>query len=172
GMFVNTLILRNYPTEKKPFRDFLREVKERTLQAFENRDYPFEYLVAAKGVQKETGNNPLFNVGFTLQNFEMPTGGMPVIQAGEITLKPYDFNQRISKNDLTLIFSPAGDRLEAVFQYNTRVFEEESLLLMRDRFLVLLEDILEDRGKTIGQLDYRTPVETELRSDREIEFNF
>ncbi|MCP4146984.1 MAG: amino acid adenylation domain-containing protein, partial [bacterium] len=113
GMFVNSLVLRNYPTQKKTFNDFLCEVKERTLQAFENRDYPFEYLVAAKGGRKETGSNPLFNVGFTLQNFELHTGGMPVLEAEDISLKPFDFNQGISKNDLTLIVSPEGDGLKA-----------------------------------------------------------
>ncbi|MCP5107711.1 MAG: non-ribosomal peptide synthetase, partial [bacterium] len=45
GMFVNTLAIRNYPGGEKSFIKFLRELKERTLTAFENQDYPFEDLV-------------------------------------------------------------------------------------------------------------------------------
>ncbi|MCP5108150.1 MAG: hypothetical protein GY950_32485, partial [bacterium] len=39
GMFVNTLVLRNYPEGEKTFDDFLKQVKHRTLDAFENQDY-------------------------------------------------------------------------------------------------------------------------------------
>ncbi|MGD2093331.1 MAG: amino acid adenylation domain-containing protein, partial [Candidatus Aminicenantes bacterium] len=42
GMFVNTLVLRSFPAGEKGIPDFLREIKEMTLGAFENRDYPFE----------------------------------------------------------------------------------------------------------------------------------
>ncbi|MCP4213825.1 MAG: amino acid adenylation domain-containing protein, partial [bacterium] len=45
GMFVNTLALRNRPNGEKTFRAFLEEVKERTLESFENQEYPFEVLV-------------------------------------------------------------------------------------------------------------------------------
>ncbi|MCK5057807.1 MAG: amino acid adenylation domain-containing protein, partial [Candidatus Aminicenantes bacterium] len=41
GMFVNTLTLRSHPVAEKTFIDFLKEVKEKTLRAFENQDYPF-----------------------------------------------------------------------------------------------------------------------------------
>ncbi|HLP58027.1 MAG TPA: condensation domain-containing protein, partial [Candidatus Deferrimicrobium sp.] len=45
GMFVNTLALRNYPSMHKTFREFLSEIKQNTLEAFENQDYPFEELI-------------------------------------------------------------------------------------------------------------------------------
>ena len=45
GMFVNTLALRNWPHGEKTVREFLGEVKNLTLQAFENQDYQFENLV-------------------------------------------------------------------------------------------------------------------------------
>ena len=45
GMFVNTLSLRNFPTGDKTFKEFLSELKLRTLEAFENQDYQFEDLV-------------------------------------------------------------------------------------------------------------------------------
>ena len=38
GMFVNTLALRNFPIQEKTFDQFLKELKENTIDAFENRD--------------------------------------------------------------------------------------------------------------------------------------
>ncbi|MCP4213628.1 MAG: hypothetical protein GY765_03180, partial [bacterium] len=40
GMFVNTLALRNYPGASRRFDDFLDDVKERAIAAFENTEYP------------------------------------------------------------------------------------------------------------------------------------
>ncbi|MCP4221604.1 MAG: AMP-binding protein, partial [bacterium] len=45
GMFVNTLPLRHSPLGATPFTTFLAEVRTKTLEAFENRDYPFEDIV-------------------------------------------------------------------------------------------------------------------------------
>ncbi|HLP44714.1 MAG TPA: amino acid adenylation domain-containing protein, partial [Candidatus Kapabacteria bacterium] len=44
GVFVNTLVLRMYPAGEKSFNEFLEEIKERTLEAFENQDYQYEDL--------------------------------------------------------------------------------------------------------------------------------
>ncbi|MCP5045846.1 MAG: non-ribosomal peptide synthetase, partial [bacterium] len=70
GMFVNTLSLRNYPGAGKVAKDFLIEVKERTLSAFENQEYQFDDLVEQLPVERDTGRNPLFDVLFTLNNFD------------------------------------------------------------------------------------------------------
>ncbi|MCU0286922.1 MAG: amino acid adenylation domain-containing protein, partial [Acidobacteria bacterium] len=60
GMFANTIALRNYPAGEKTFVEFLDEVKENCLEAFENQDYPFEYLVEKLSVSRLPGRNPLF----------------------------------------------------------------------------------------------------------------
>jgi non-ribosomal peptide synthetase component F len=68
GMFVNTLVLRNYPTEEKTFRQFLAEVRENSLQAFDNQDYQFEMLVDRLNLARDLSRNPLFDVMFVLHN--------------------------------------------------------------------------------------------------------
>ncbi|MCA1328082.1 condensation domain-containing protein, partial [Bacillus velezensis] len=42
GMFVNTLAMRGYPRAEKTFLEFLSEIKELALNAYENQEYPFE----------------------------------------------------------------------------------------------------------------------------------
>ncbi|MCP5102042.1 MAG: non-ribosomal peptide synthetase, partial [bacterium] len=70
GMFVNTLAMRNHPAGEKTVRAFLGEVKQHTLEAFENQDYPFEDLVEKVTVARDISRNPLFDVMFALQNLE------------------------------------------------------------------------------------------------------
>ncbi|MCP5051130.1 MAG: hypothetical protein GY940_28455, partial [bacterium] len=45
GVFTNTLAMRNYPGQYKTYENFLKEVKDESLKAFENQDVPFEDLV-------------------------------------------------------------------------------------------------------------------------------
>jgi len=44
-------------------------------------------------------------------------------------------------------------------EYNTTLFDEETILLMKERFMALLQDILADPMKTIGELSVRIAVE-------------
>ena len=52
GMFVNTLAMRAKPEGEKSFKSFLEEIKEISLNAYENQEYPFEELVEAVKYKK------------------------------------------------------------------------------------------------------------------------
>ncbi|MDP4147305.1 MAG: condensation domain-containing protein, partial [Bacillota bacterium] len=68
GMFVNSLALRNYPEAKKSFKTFLSEVKESSIKAYENQEYPYEKLIDKLEINGKLEKNvPLFNTMFTLQ---------------------------------------------------------------------------------------------------------
>ena len=45
GLFVNTVALRNQLEGEKSFTNFLQETGAKVLQAFDNQDYPFEWLI-------------------------------------------------------------------------------------------------------------------------------
>src|SRR5258708_35874537 len=45
GFFVNTLVLRADFTADLSFRELLRQTRDTTLHAYENRDVPFEKMV-------------------------------------------------------------------------------------------------------------------------------
>ncbi len=47
GFFVNTLVLRSEVREDERFSDFLKQVRETTLSAYDNQDVPFEKIVEA-----------------------------------------------------------------------------------------------------------------------------
>jgi tyrocidine synthetase-3 len=73
GMLVNTLLLRNYPTGEKQFKVFLNEVKQQTLNAYENQDYPLGCLLKR---MSPNGERPLpVDVNFVLQDMD-PSGSL------------------------------------------------------------------------------------------------
>ncbi|UCH95062.1 MAG: amino acid adenylation domain-containing protein [Candidatus Aminicenantes bacterium] len=133
GMFVNTLALRNSPVMEKTFHQFLMEIKENTINAFENQDYLYEDLVEQVEVERDTGRNPLFDTMFALQNMDTPAVRIPGLK-----IVPYRYESRISKFDLTLTAVETGDRMSFTFEYCTHLFKKETI----QRFIGFFEKIV------------------------------
>ncbi|MCP5108813.1 MAG: amino acid adenylation domain-containing protein, partial [bacterium] len=108
GMFVGTLALRNYPGRNESFRSFLFGLKQRTLDAFENQEYPFEELQGKVVIEKDPSRNPLFDVFFQLSTFDVEAD--PTDEEPESDVKRYHYNTATSKFDLYLVGSEVGKR--------------------------------------------------------------
>ncbi|MGG4197424.1 condensation domain-containing protein, partial [Paenibacillus jamilae] len=107
GMFVNTLAIRSYPVAGKTFLDYLKEIKETTLGAFEHQNYPFEELVDKVNVARDLSRNPLFDTMFALQNTENLE-----IQLSGLHLSTYASEEIVSKFDLSLDVTEIEEGLE------------------------------------------------------------
>jgi tyrocidine synthetase-3 len=148
GMFVNTLALRNLPSRDKTFKQFLQDVKENSLNAFENRDYPFEDLVERLKVSRDLGRNPLFDVMLVLQNMEIPG-----FQLRGLTITPYPFENQTSKFDLSLTAVERGDQLDFLFEYCTALFEKETILRFIGYFKKIIGSVIKNVNQKISQLE-------------------
>ena len=122
GVFVNTLALKNRPAGELTFSEFLNRVKEKTLNAFDNQDYPYEKLVEKTGVKRDSARNPLFDVMFVFQNRENP--GMNL---SGVTVTPFEHENNISKFDLSFMGIDDGDNLFVSFEYSTPLFKDKTI---------------------------------------------
>lgn len=152
GMFVNTLALRNFPRRDRTFGEFLQEVKGRTLLAFESQEFPFEEMVEKIGVNRDVDRNPLFHVMFVFQNQvdllqDVPEAKMPFV------VKPYHYDDRVARFDLTLTAVESKGRLLFAFQYCTRLWDCETMERFVACFRRLLSVVLEDRDKRISHIE-------------------
>ncbi|MCP4147677.1 MAG: amino acid adenylation domain-containing protein, partial [bacterium] len=126
GMFVNTLAMRNFPAGEKPFKEYLREVKENTLAAFENQEYPFEDLVDRHSPKRDTGRNPIFDVMFSHQDIATGidiTGG----RSKNNVRHTKEETETISKFDLTLDQTIAGEKIVFTIEYSVKLFKKETI---------------------------------------------
>ncbi|MGD2085226.1 MAG: amino acid adenylation domain-containing protein [Candidatus Aminicenantes bacterium] len=139
GMFVNTLPLRNYIDGEKTFKEFLTEVKDRTLQAFENQDYPFEKIIERIMTTREVGHNPLFNVLFQLDNMENPAITLPGLH---LTL--YQYDRRDSKFHLRFLAAERDDSLVIKVEYVTGLFKKETIRQFTHHFKEIVACIRKD----------------------------
>jgi len=161
GMFLNTLALRNYPEAQKTFREFFREIKTRTLQAFENQAYQFEDLVDRVISTRDPGRNPLFDVMLMFQGQgEMPQE-IPTVEIPGLKLKPYPQENKTSKFDLTLWafeLEPAGT-LSFAFEYCTKLFKQETIEILIDSFKAIISAVLADPDTPISEIEITSAAE-------------
>ncbi len=156
GMFVNTLALKNEPLRDKTFRNFLREVKRKTLEAFANQEYPFEELVekAMANIRRDTSRSPLFDVMFILQNMELAEAEFTGMK-----LTPYKFKNRISRFDLTVSGVEMGDRLAFTMEYCIKLFKEETVERFGAYFKRLISSAVTGPDSRICDLEMIAPEE-------------
>ncbi|MCP5051242.1 MAG: amino acid adenylation domain-containing protein, partial [bacterium] len=148
GMFVNTLALRHQPESQVTFIDFLHRVRDNTLKAFENQDYPFEDLVDQLSVERDVSRNPLFDVMLVLQNMELTRIRIP-----GLTMKPYKYDKHISKFDLTLYVVDTNDKLLFSLEYCSKLFDRETIRRFISFFKEIISSVLDNSGQRISEIE-------------------
>lgn len=154
GMFVNTLAIRSCPAGEKTFEAFLNEVKEDLLSAYDNQEYPFEELVEKVDVKRDASRSPLFDTMFILQNMELTE-----FSAGGFTAKPYTYNNKTSKFDLSIEAMDKGETIEYSIEYCTDLFAEETIRRLSSHFVNALSEIAESPLKKLGDISILSEAE-------------
>ncbi|MGG1449345.1 plipastatin non-ribosomal peptide synthetase PpsC, partial [Bacillus subtilis] len=150
GMFVNTLALRTRPEGGKPFVQYLQEVRETALEAFEHQDYPFEKLVDKLELTRDMSRNPLFDVMFVLQNMDQES-----LELDEMCLKPAANNgHQTSKFDLTLYAQeqPRG-LLTFQMEFSTDLYKKKTIEKWLQYFINMLLSIIKDNKAALGTIN-------------------
>ena len=156
GIFVNTLSMRNKPEGQKSFREFLNEVKENTLNAIENQDYPFEELVEKVNVGRDISRNPLFDVFFALQNIDVDK---PEIT--DIKITPYNVENKISKFDISVYAYEIEDTIKLEFEYCTKLYNRETIERLANAYKKVMLEVLENENIKIKEIEAISEIEKE-----------
>ncbi|WP_367865339.1 amino acid adenylation domain-containing protein [Pedobacter sp. WC2423] len=154
GMFVNTLPIRTNPQGNLTFKEFLAEVKQKTLSCFEHQSYPFEELIDELSIQRDTARNPLFDVVFSYQNYQQTA-----LSISGLELKIKEIGQVMSKFDLTLDVSEKDDKLHFTFEYATGVFKRKTIERFSFYFNKILSSVLEDGNIGLSEIEMISSAE-------------
>ena len=157
GFFVNTLAFRSDFSRDIKFNDFLKQVKKTSLEAYENQDIPFEYLVYHLKVKRSLSYHPIFQVMFVLQNMQQE-----LLELNGLKVDPIEPKTLVSKFDLALNVQESSRGLSLEFEYATDLFLEETIVRMAKNFECLLNSILENSECTIGKLKIVSKEESDI----------
>lgn len=155
GLYINTLALRSNISGNPPFSKYLQQVRHVCLQAYGNRDLPFDQLVQKTSSPRSVETPPLFQVMFQLRKAGIPVYNLGGVQI-DLSVLPYP----TAKFDLTLDVRDYGDTLVCTFNYNASLFNPQRIREMAARYQTLLESILADPSQAVNQLSVLDAAET------------
>lgn len=168
GMFINTLAMRNYPVAEKTFKEFLMEVKDNVLQAYENQHYQFEELVEKLSLSRDLSRSPLFDVVFLMQNIEVKELTLP-----NIKIKHLGIDITTSEFDMLLTAVENDETVSLTMQYCTALYKKETMESIVTSYIEVLERVVEDIDKPLIKLSPNSNIiVAEVVEEDDVDFDF
>ena len=148
GMFVNTLALRNRSVGEATFKEFLDEIKQNTVAAYENQEYQFEELVEKLDVKRDAGRNPFFDVMLNLLNQD--EYGREFSEEEE---RGHEHNVSQAKFDLTITVVDFGRNIYLDFNYCTKLFKPGTIDEFINCFRRIINQLTVDKDQKLSDIE-------------------
>lgn len=145
GFFVNMLPLRADLSGDPAFLEVLDRVAAVTTDAFAHTELPFDALVESVRPRRDPSRSPVFQVVFAFQN-----------AGGPLRLRGLETEQRLldagtSRFDLSWSVVSAGDTTELAVEFNTDLFDPETIDQFQSGYRTLLASVLADPGCRVSR---------------------
>ena len=146
GPFVNILPIRSKILDPLSFRDFLKQVRDSSLDAYSFQDIPFEKLVEELQPERDTSRHPIFQVIFSLQK-QPPEP----LQLEDLNIEAISGQGASAEYDLSLYLEEKPEGIQGYFEYATALFDRSTIERLSDHFAVLLEAIAKNPDRALWQ---------------------
>ncbi|WP_373863377.1 amino acid adenylation domain-containing protein, partial [Rhodococcus marinonascens] len=161
GMFVNTLVLRAECDPDLSFAELVDRVRHTDLEAFAHADVPFERLVEELNPTRSQSFSPLFQVMLLFQNYTQ-TG----VELAGLTIAPLEVDWTASQTDLSMSLSDVvGGGYAGTLAYAADIFDAVTAAQIAERFVRVLEVVLEDPSVPVGEVSVLDDSERALVLD-------
>ena len=159
GFFINTLpILTRFQTNQT-FRDLLSQVKETSIGAYDHQELPFEQMVEALNVERDTSRNPLVQV--MLQLIELPEAGLE--QLDGLAVQSLPSRSDSAKLDLSFYLRRSADQgLSASITYATDLFDVDCMERLSSHLITLLSSAVQAPDQPAAALNLLPEPERQL----------
>ncbi len=154
GFLTNTLVMRVDLSGNPTFVELLGRVRHVAREAYARQDVPFEKLVEELQPERVLSQNPLFQVAFSLLQAHRDS-----LELGDLTIEQIDVPSATSRFDLTLTMEDAREGLIGSVEYNTDLFERETIRRTIGHLEVLLAAVAEAPETRVADLPVMSPGE-------------
>ncbi|WP_445362258.1 MupA/Atu3671 family FMN-dependent luciferase-like monooxygenase [Microbulbifer sp. ANSA003] len=138
GYFVNTVVLRSRVADELDWRDFLKQIKSTTLDAYGHQDIPFSRVVEAISPQRTASHMPIYQVAFSFESIR----SLPQQFAG-LAVQQLREPETLAKYDLSLTLIEFEHQLQGSISFKQALFERSTIELVTGQFSALIEHLLE-----------------------------
>ncbi|MEU7203520.1 MupA/Atu3671 family FMN-dependent luciferase-like monooxygenase [Streptomyces sp. NPDC045470] len=155
GFFVNTLALRFDLSGDPEFGTFLDRVRGVALDAYDHADVPFEAVVRELAPARTTDRTPVFQVLAEFESSDPFRFDLPGVRATVIDAGPDK-----ALTDLAVYFTDQPEGIRCHLEYNTDLFDADTVDGFFRTFRDLLEAAVREPGTPLSRLG-ATPARQE-----------
>lgn len=160
GHCVNLLPLRSQVDSCKPFVDYLQTRRSTILDAYDHQQFTFGSLVQKLAIPRDASRIPLapilLNIDQGLDSSKLPFAGLEV----QLSSNPRSYENF----ELFVNATELAGKLTLECQYNTNLFEAETIRCRLAEFETLLEGIVTEPSQLISTLPLLPLSEQQLLS--------
>lgn len=154
GMFVNTLPLRVKPDSAKTVGEYITNLKQDILDAFEHGEYSLSSLTEKLNIPFSPSRNPLFDTLFVLQDMRLNATALP-----ELNIRPMKWRGQQAKFDMTWAWQEEEGQMKAEIEYRSDLWNEASIARMAAHYERLLHEMLIHRNTKLKDLEMQSDAE-------------
>jgi amino acid adenylation domain-containing protein len=159
GMIVNPVVLRTDLTGNPTLRELLQRARQVFAEAYNHQDLPFEKLVQLLQPERVHNINPFFQVMFSFHDSPVPELDLGEVK-GHIEYRQNDS----AKFDLNVVVIPRREQLLGrddraaaadtlmIWEFDTDLFEPQTIQRMADHFQNLLKNMLANPDWHISEI--------------------
>ncbi len=157
GYLLNILVLRGDLRGEPSFGELLGQVKQTMLEAFDNKDLPFRYLVEHLNPERDASRTPIYQIEYVHVTSEGPS-----IQEKQhlhsatdecgLAIEGYNIDREICANDLQITFGEGERDIMLLLEYNTSLYLEETIERMGGLLIAFMARLARDADTPISRL--------------------
>jgi amino acid adenylation domain-containing protein len=154
GLFVNMVGLRFRVRPGASLREVVAEAREAALGAYAHQEAPFERVVEALGVPRDTSRAPVFQIAFVLQ------GADPLsIDAGPLRITGIEVPPTAARYDLTIVVEEITEGYRLAADYSTDLYDRATMERLLDHYERVLLALVDDVGRSADRVPLLSSAE-------------
>lgn len=157
GCFTNTIALRGDVSGDPTFIELLERTRDSVMDSLEIRHVPLERLVELLNPERDLSRNALFSTNFIFQRSFVKNENLGCFSLVDLPSRSagalYDLN-------FFMVERPEGWR--ASCEYNTVLFDEQTIVGLLERFVMLLGSIVANPAQRIGTMRILSDADRQL----------
>ncbi|KKD61765.1 hypothetical protein RN22_03865 [Grimontia sp. AD028] len=161
GFFVNTLPLRISVAEETSARALIGALHHTLGEAKSHQALPFEKLVSALNVPRDTSRHPLFQTMFSLQSFGRHSGNHGDSQFGQI-IPTGSSTESVARYDLSLFMDDSESAIQGRFNFAVSLFRRSTVEHFKQLFVESLKTLVNSPDSGLSQQAVLTDTDKEI----------
>ena len=153
GHCVNFLPLRSRIDESASFSNYLASIRSLLLDGYEHQNYTYGSLIQKLNILRDASHSPLVSVSFNLDK----DGSAP--DFADLDVEVSNQPKTAINFDCEINVLEAGDELRVSWDYNTDLFDTDTIRRWLHHYRWLLETVVTNPDQRISELPMLTEAE-------------